>query len=116
MKRILSALLLSAALALVGCRSAYIEATVQNRTGAAVRLVEVDYPSASFGKEVLPDGAEFKYRFKVLGAGPTKITWTGPDRKEHTVAGPALKEGDGGRMIIQLEPQTAVWTPKLGGQ
>lgn len=97
----------------MGCKSAYIEATVHNDTGGVVRLVEVDYPSASFGKESLPAGAEFKYRFKVLGSGATKVAWTDAERKEHTVTGPSLKEGDEGRLTIRLEQQTALWTPQL---
>lgn len=107
---------MSGVLLAAGCRSAYVEATVRNETGGPVRLVEVDYPSASFGKESLPAGAQFQYRFKVLGSGATKVTWTDADRKEHTVAGPALKEGDQGQLTIQLEPQTALWSPQLKGR
>lgn len=116
MRKILTVSLLATLLAPIGCRSAYINATVRNETGGAIRLVEVDYPSASFGKETMAAGAEFNYRFKILGNGATKVTWTDADRKEHTVAGPALTEGTAGRLTIQLEPQTALWTLKADGR
>ena len=70
-----------------GCHSRYVEATVVNTTGTAVSLVEVDYPSASFGRETLAAGAEYHYRFKVLGSGGTKVLWTDGTHGEHSVAG-----------------------------
>jgi hypothetical protein len=81
-----------------GCHSSYIEATVKNASGAPLSLVEVDYPSASFGRENLADGAEYHYRFKIIGSGPTKVLWTDTTRQEHTVPGPILHENDEGRM------------------
>ena len=39
------------ALSLTGCHSSHIDATVENRTGAPIELLEVDYPSASFGAD-----------------------------------------------------------------
>jgi len=44
-----SGLLLLAVAGTVGCKSAFVEADVINATAAPVSLVEVDYPSASFG-------------------------------------------------------------------
>ena len=32
-----------------GCHSSYVEATLQNHTAQPISLVELDYPSASFG-------------------------------------------------------------------
>ena len=75
-----AALLLSA----LGCHSAFIEATVQNHTAKPIELVEIDYPSASFGTQALQPGADFHYRFKVLGTGSTKLLWTDNAHAEHT--------------------------------
>ena len=36
-----------------GCHSYHIETTVENRTGGAIQLLEVEYPSASFGADDL---------------------------------------------------------------
>jgi hypothetical protein len=96
-------------LALVGCHSAYIEATVKNASGSAVSLVEVDYPSASFGREALAAGTEYHYRFKVLGSGATKVLWTDAAHQEHTVPGPVLHEGDEGHLTITLTTANANW-------
>src|ERR1700677_3597703 len=82
-----------ALIALCGCASKYVQAAVRNQTGGAVTLVEVDYPSASFGKETLAAGAEYDYRFKIQGSGPTKVLWTDAEQKQHEVAGPKLEEG-----------------------
>jgi hypothetical protein len=65
-------LLLAAALVLNGCHSAYVNATVSNRTASPISLVQVEYPSASFGTQTITPGADFKYRFKVLGSTLTE--------------------------------------------
>ena len=99
--------------ATVGCHSAFIEVTVQNHSGAKVQLLEVDYPSASFGTESLADGGVFHYRFKVLGDGPTKLSWTDAAGKDHASDGPALHEGQEGSLSIRLDRANATWTPHL---
>jgi len=94
---------------MTGCHSSYIEATVKNASGAPLSLVEVDYPSASFGRENLADGVEYHYRFKIIGSGPTKVLWTDAARQEHTVPGPVLHENDEGRMRVTIGPSGAAW-------
>lgn len=109
------ALLCSAAvlLASTGCKSAYVATTVVNHTGGPVSLVEVDYPSASFGRESLPENGSFPYRFKILGSGPMKVTWTDAARHEHTSTGPDLHQGQQGRLTITLTSAGASWQPEL---
>ncbi len=94
-----------------GCHSAYVEAVVKNKTTAPVSLLELDYPSASFGTQTLAPGDNFKYRFKVLGAGDTKLLWTDVAHKEHTVTGPSLKEGDEGPLVITIKADGVDWSP-----
>ena len=87
---------------LAGCHSYQIDATVENHTGQAIDLVEVDYPSASFG---LAAGAEIHYRFKVRGSGPLTVQYS--DRASHQVrqiSGPGLSEHQEGRLEIVLLP------------
>jgi len=96
-----------------GCASKYVEAVVKNESGGSVSLVEVDYPSASFGTETLAAGAEYHYRFKILGSGGTKVNWTDAKRKEHSVAGPELKEGEAGRVTITLRDGDAGWDAQV---
>ncbi|HEY1743762.1 MAG TPA: hypothetical protein VGG18_11400 [Granulicella sp.] len=96
-----------------GCHSAYVEAVVRNDSGSAVSLVELDYPSAGFGTESLAAGAEYHYRFKILGNGPTKVIWTDSARREHTVTGPKLQEGLQGRLTVTLSATSATWNTEL---
>ena len=96
-----------------GCKSPYVNATVKNDTGAAVTLVEVDYPSASFGRESLAAGAIYPYRFKILGSGATKVSWTDSERKPHTSDGPQLHEGQQGQLEITLTATGAQWSQQL---
>lgn len=98
---------------LTGCHSHYVEADVKNDSGAAVSLVEVDYPSASFGTESLASGAVYHYRFKILGNGATKILWTDAQRQDHSVSGPTLQEGQEGTLTVTITASTALWNTRL---
>ncbi len=96
----LSAVVLTAA----ACHSYHIDATIENRTGADIQLLEVDYPSASFGVDRIASGAVYHYRFQVNGSGPLKITYTGADGKQIQIAGPTLVERQQGQLKIVLLP------------
>jgi len=99
----------AAILTLAGCHSAYIEAIVSNRTAEPVSLIEVDYPSASFGTQTLAPGADFHYRFKVLGSGPTAVLWTDAAHHDHKDVGPTLHEDDEGSLAIAINPNGPTW-------
>jgi hypothetical protein len=108
--------LVLAAIAITGCRSYHVEITVENRTGAAVQLLEVDYPSATFGTGSLAAGANFKYRVQVRGTAPVKVRYTGADSKQRQNAGPSLAEGDEGQLQIVLLPEgKADFSKQLAG-
>jgi hypothetical protein len=104
MRRSALAALLAAALFLAACHSYHVDATVQNRTGSDIQLLEIDYPSASFGVDRLASGADFQYRFQIRGSGPLKIAYTGPDDKQVQIAGPTLAERQQGQLTIVLLP------------
>jgi hypothetical protein len=91
-------------LSATACHSYHIDTTIENRTGAPIELLEVDYPSASFGADRLEAGAVFHYRFQVLGSGPLKITYTGADNKQVQLTGPTLFERQQGQLEIVLLP------------
>lgn len=79
-----------------------------------MRLIEVDYPSASFGTQQIPNNATYHYHFKILDSGPVKITFTGDSGKTYTATGPTLNEGQQGNLTITLESDGKVaWTPEL---
>jgi hypothetical protein len=89
---------------LAGCHSYHIEATVVNRTGAEVRLLEVDYPSASFGTDRLAADATFHYRFQTRGEGPLTVQYTGSNERQVQITGPTLHERQEGQLEIDLLP------------
>ncbi len=95
-----------AALALLsGCHSSHIDVTVENRTGGAIELLEVDYPSASFGVDTLSSGADYHYRIQVRLSGPVKAQYTeSANGKVRQITGPDLFEKQEGRLVIELLP------------
>ncbi len=95
---LLGAFLLSA------CHSYHIDATIENRTGAPIQLLEVDYPDASFGADSLATGADFHYRFQVRGSGPVKVSYSAANGKTVQISGPTLVEQQQGQLVIVLEP------------
>jgi hypothetical protein len=111
------ALALAALLGLAACHSPHIEVTVDNRTGAPVRLLEVDYPSASFGADVLAPGATFHYRIQVQGTGPVKVQYTAENGHQPQIQGPALAENQEGTFEIVLLPNgKADFNPHLSSR
>jgi hypothetical protein len=89
---------------IAGCHSYHIDMTVENRTGGAIQLLEVDYPSASFGANSLAQNEVFHYRIQLRGNGPLKIQYTGSDGRQVQIEGPALAEPQEGRTEIVLLP------------
>lgn len=110
-----AAVILAASVSLSGCRSAYVQTAIVNHTGGPVHLIEVDYPSASFGTQQIDKDAIFNYRFKVQDSGPVKITFTGAHGDVHSSTGPTLNEGEQGTLTVTLESDGRIaWTPVLG--
>jgi hypothetical protein len=100
--------------ALTACRSAFVETTIRNDGDAPVRLIEVDYPSASFGVQTLNAHSSYHYHFKVQGSGPVTLSFTGPDGKTRTANGPELSEGQQGTLTISFDPDGKIgWAERL---
>lgn len=98
-------------IALTGCKSPYVATTVSNHTTQPIALLEVDYPSASFGTENLAPGADFHYRFKVIGSGNMKLLYTDSAHHDHKSDGPFLKEGAQGPLTIVIADGGINWQP-----
>ena len=111
MRSIPALALLTALLATTGCHSPYVAATVSNRTTQPIELLEVDYPSASFGTQNLAPGSDFHYRFKVLGSGSMKLLYTDSAHQDHKSDGPFLKEGAEGPLTITIADTGVAWQP-----
>lgn len=100
----LSAIMATMLFAVEGCHSYHIETTVENRTGGTIQLLEVDYPSASFGANSLAAGAVFPYRIQLRGNGLLRVQYTGSDGRQAQIEGPALTEPQEGQIEIVLLP------------
>jgi hypothetical protein len=77
---------------------------VENRTGTAVRLLEVDYPSASFGADSLDAGQTVRSGIHLTGSGAVKVMYTAPDKHQAAISGPELKDKQTGGISIVLLP------------
>jgi hypothetical protein len=101
-------------LGVAACRSAFIEATIRNDGDAPLRLLEVDYPSASFGAQSLAAHAVYHYRFKVQGSGAVTLSYAGAEGRTVTATGPILDEGQQGGLVIVIDGAGKVtWTENL---
>jgi hypothetical protein len=98
-------------LAITGCHSPSIDATLVNATSQPLTLIQVDYPSASFGLQTLQPGQNFHYRFTVQGSGPIKLDYTDVARRDHKATGPDLREGNDGPLRIVLAADGVHWEP-----
>jgi hypothetical protein len=98
-------LLSAASLFQAGCHSYHVDATVENRTGAPIQLLEIDYPSASFGRDKLATGELFNYRIQLQGSGPLKVHYTTADRHQVDINGPTVRERQEGALRIVLVPE-----------
>jgi hypothetical protein len=87
-----------------GCHSYHVETAVENRTGGEIQLLEVDYPSASFGSDHLAEDGVYRYRIQLRGDGPLKVQYTGADGKQVQITGPNLVERQEGSLQIVLLP------------
>jgi hypothetical protein len=97
-----------------GCRSAFVSATITNKSPEAIKLLEVDYPSASFGVGSIAPGAQFHYRFKIQGSGQVKLQFNDASGKTHTATGPDLQEGEQGTLQIDIDNADHIsWIPNL---
>lgn len=89
---------------LVACHSYHIDASIENRTGGPVTLLEVDYPSASFGTDAVAVDSVFHYRLQTRGSGQISVQYTAPNGHQVQVKGPILHEKQEGSIEIVLLP------------
>jgi hypothetical protein len=105
--------LLLTLLCVAGCRSRFVEVTIVNR-GPDLHVMEFDYPSASFGANLLTTGSKFNYRFKIQGSGPLSLLYEDGSGHTHTSEGPKVELGDQGSLLVSIDPRGAVtWNPAL---
>lgn len=96
-----------------GCRTPTVEASITNDTGAAIRVLEMDYPNASFGTSTLAPGATFHYRFVIQDPGHVSLSYSDLSGGDHKATGPTVDKGQQGTMLVVLGPSGVAWTPHL---
>lgn len=97
-----------------GCQSPWITCTVVNHQATPVSLVEVNYPGGSFGVQTIAAGGSYRYRFHALSTDKTSLDFTDAGHKDHTAAGPEVKQGQAGTLEIEIQADNhVVWTPVL---
>ena len=89
---------------LVACHSYHIAITVRNSTGGPISLLEVDYPSASFGADALASGGDFHHLIQTRGSAPLKVQYTVANGRQIQITGPTLFEKQEGRIEVVLLP------------
>jgi len=100
-------------LACAGCKSRFVDVTILNQ-GPTVHVMEFDYPSASFGANVLTSGAIYHYRFKVQGPGLLSLQYEDASGHTRTAQGPKVELGDQGSLLVKIDDGGAVtWAPNL---
>lgn len=98
------------------CRSPHVDISVENQTGSEIRLLEVDYPSASFGADSLAADATMHYKVQLQDKGAVKVQYMTPDHKQPQATGPEISEGQYGKLEIILLPDgKAEFHPELHG-
>ncbi len=99
----LASLVLLCVAGLAGCRSRFVEATIVNQ-GPVLHVMEFDYPSASFGANVLATRRQVHYRFKIQGSGPLSLQYEDGEGHTHTATGPNVDLGDQGSLLVTISP------------
>ncbi len=112
-QRILPLLCAGLMLASSGCRSHLVNTEIVNQ-GPTLRLLEFDYPDASFGADALSTGGQYRYSFQIRGSGPLTLHFNDASGKSHTAQGPTVKEGEQGTLTVTINAENQVsWVSKL---
>ncbi len=104
LRKIAGMLLLLAAVPLAACHSSQLNVTVENRTGNTIRLLEVDYPNASFGSDTMSGGAVINTHIQITGKGPISVQYTSGEGHSVQNKGPQVADHEEGNLDILLLP------------
>lgn len=103
-----------AAAGIAGCRSPWVQTTIENQQDAPVKVVEVTYPGGTFGVQSIAAHASFRYRFHILSNDAISMDFA--DAKGHIrrEKGPTLRQGESGTLRIVIAPDgQVIWMPDL---
>ncbi len=97
----------------VGCHSHVIQVTLINTSARPVSNIIVDYPGATFGKNILAPGDVYHYVIKPVETGALKIQFTNAQGASHSVSGPTVQKDQEGSIEIKLNQDSASANPSL---
>lgn len=97
----------------VGCRSHVIQVSLINTSAQPVSNIIVDYPGATFGKNILAPGDVYRYVIKPVESGALKIQFTNAQGATRSVSGPVVQKDQEGSIEIKLNQDSASTNPSL---
>ncbi|MBZ5521756.1 MAG: hypothetical protein LAP21_05905 [Acidobacteriia bacterium] len=99
----------SLCLVLASCsRSHVIVVSLTNTSAQPLSGLVVDYPEATFGRNVLKPGETYQYRIKATDSGPLKITFINAGGQSRNYSLATLHPNDEGSIDIKLTQDAAV--------
>jgi hypothetical protein len=107
MKSFRASALLIILLALAGCRAHVVKISLTNISAQPIKTIIVDYPNATFGKDILAPGETYFSLVKPLDEGPIKVRFTDAQGATHTYQSISLQQGDDGSVSIKLTQTSA---------
>jgi len=95
-------------LALAACsHSRVIVVSLINTSAQPLSGVTVDYPEATFGRNLLNPGDPYQYRIKATDSGPLKVAFTNAAGKSKSLSLATLHKNDEGTIEIKFTQEGA---------
>ena len=99
---------------LAGClNTQMIQVSVTNASTENLSTVEISYPEATFGINLLEPGKSFQYKIKATATGPIKVGFFNAHGVNRATLGPVLHKNDEGSIEIKLTQDGATVSTKI---
>ena len=107
MKSLRFAVALLFVIAMAGCRAHVVKISLTNASTEPIRTIIVDYPNATFGKDVLAPRETYSSLIKPLDKGSIKVRFTDAQGASHVYESISLEQDDDGSVDIKLTQTSA---------
>lgn len=103
-----------ALISFAGClNTQMIQVNVTNTSTENLSTVEIIYPEATFGINLLGPGKSFHYKIKATATGPIKVGFFNARGVNRAALGPVLHKNDEGSIDIKLTQDGATVSTKI---
>lgn len=102
MKSVRFPLVLVFLMAMAGCRAHVVKISLTNTSTEPIHTIIVDYPTATFGKDMLASRETYFSLVKPVDKGPITVRFTDAQGGSHTYKSVSLEPGDDGWVNIKL--------------